>query len=355
MGVAVQSTNRGCIVRLLVTPSSVFVSVFLVFLVVQMNFSDIAGGNAFQAANKPDSDFDCQKYLDNPWSMPSELIVAALNRLLDIDANQLDGELRKILEEVGISKGTGRFLMDTVVRSWVSERMGGIIVDASAISLSTRDTRAKVSQQSYLSNLAGAISGRSVLTQTKILQEAEQVAAETLVARAEVKRLAYEVAKLERELVDIPRKRREEGEQIIINAQSEAVKIMEEARIAAERAVAKAQEALAKCNADQHKLVNEIARLRAAKQELLDESPELAAYLESEQPLKQKMFYHRDRDSLEDTIRRTIGAVDGWLKKHGNEITDVTVQYEAGRNADQLFCCGFVTYREYGHDSPGNG
>ncbi len=259
--------------------------------------------------NHPSSEY-VSFLVENPYQIPDELLIASLGRLLEADANKFEDFLASILARVGLSRTTGHFLLDTFVRTWVSEVLHGQIVEARDLTQFTREARQRVRSSGYLRLLWRAIAGRSVLSETQLIEAAEQVAAETKVAKSELQRILFSIAKLEKEYADIPARARKSA-------------LDEKASVGQDIATLQLQK---------DALEREIALLRSHRSRVLEESPEAVDALGGiTRDLKVESFKAWNKTAGYDEVRPACAVlkdkVQTWLDAHNGRIRISSVQY----------------------------
>jgi hypothetical protein len=286
-----------------------------------------------------------QSYVDDPHSIPPELLAACLGRLVDIDVNQLDALMEEITRSAGLSNSYARFLIQAFVTTWVREIMHGTVVNSAQIGLHTREARSKVQKQSYVGNLMGAVTGKNILTQTKILEEAELVAAETALAREELKRIHFDAAQTQLQIDKAQRASTEDAIQAQKAAQAAALEIVEKASGSA-NGIRKELEASVETSRQRLKsLEDEILFLERRRKELKE--GERASNMQNNNygsELKTKMFTDRGA-SQEAASERCRCHLQNWLNNDGRNCYDISIQLSTSCLDFNSFCSILVTYR----------
>jgi len=248
--------------------------------------------------------------VENPYSIPDELIIASIGRLIEADVNSLEEYLAPVLQRTGLSRTSGHFLLDTFVRSWVQEVLHGHIVEAHDLTQFTRQARENAKNEGYFKRLGVAISGRSFASETKLIEAAEQTAAEVKIAKKELQDLLFKIAKVEKEFAEIPEKSRSSA---LKERQSleDGIYILELRKAALEL---------------------EIAQLRAKRSEILEKTPEAAQALDGVLKAgKTKMFF--------DNIELEYQA---WTRDMEGKIKNVKTHFSHSKFGPKLL----VTYEE---------
>jgi hypothetical protein len=286
-----------------------------------------------------------QSYVDNPHSIPPELLAACLGRLVDIDVNQLDALMEEITRSAGLSNSYARFLIQAFVTTWVREIMHGTVVNSAQIGLHTREARSKVQKQSYVGNLVGAVTGKNILTQTKILEEAELVAAETALAREELKRIHFDAAQTQLQIDKALRETTENAMQTQHAAQAKALEIVENASKSANGIRNEIQVSVDKAEQRLRSLQDEIAVLESRRKET-KENKEGFNMLDVTygSDTKTKVII-----SSEDSV--TAAVTDGhkelqqWMTGAGRNCYDINIQLVPVRGYGAGICTILITYR----------
>lgn len=249
-----------------------------------------------------------ETYINNPSQIPLELVGAALQRLLDADANKLQEELSKITKIIGGGSQVQKYLLEIFVRTW-SEENGFRIVEDKNITPHIQAARALLKQQNSqgkIPRIIAILRGQDQVTYTELILMAEELAKGNQELEDKNAQLRIENMALSKDRATIVSEAHQAADIILGNAQAESYKainqaveerrsilkeskdMIKEARREAQQMLSEARteaaEIIAKARQEGEVLLNaavtavtkqseELRRLEAAKSFILDQHP----------------------------------------------------------------------------------